>query len=210
VNLAADALMSSVNFEDYVFGSESTNEDFPRCLLCIHLIDELPYAAAQLPDSRCHEIARKIDGVGTRVHAWLIDELLHTEKNVHRRRIWWSLRPFLAPTLDKGLYSEPGASHSAKFGQLDLCTVQGTRFVSPALPPSPSLLNLRSRNYLMEPYLFRTASLSGAKWLLPHCLARFASKGPLTRSRTPSHGNPALQPQGGQNKTVSQIVQGAS
>ena len=51
--------------------------------------------------------------------------------------------------------------------------------------------------------------VSGTRWLLLHCFARFPAEEHLTRARKPNYGNPALPSQGGQDNIRSQIVQGA-
>jgi hypothetical protein len=51
------------------------------------------------------------------------------------------------------------------------------------------------------------ATLSWTKWPPPGRLPRFPSEEQSTRSRTPGHGNPALQSQGGQHKPTSQTLQ---
>jgi hypothetical protein len=50
--------------------------------------------------------------------------------------------------------------------------------------------------------------VSGTRWPFTHRLLRFPSEAHLTRPRPSSHGNPALQSQGGQDENSSQIVQG--
>ena len=60
----------------------------------------------------------------------------------------------------------------------------------------------------MEPDLYEGVNPPRDE-MTPRCLPGFLPEDHLTRSRTPSHGNPTLQSQGGPDKTASQIVQGA-
>jgi len=62
----------------------------------------------------------------------------------------------------------------------------------------------------MEPDLYEDANTPRDEMAFPSLPSRISTtEDHLTRSRTPSHGNPTLQSQDGPDKTASQIVQGA-
>ena len=80
-------------------------------------------------------------------------------------------------------------------------------FCTESLPPLPSCSYLVTTIWIRP--ISRPKPVSGTRWPLPHRLPRFPSEQYLTRPQPHRHGNPALQSQGGPDKTAGQIVQGA-
>jgi hypothetical protein len=77
---------------------------------------------------------------------------------------------------------------------------QGAHFglscLSPPLPLS-LWISLSSNDLMDHRPILRRRPISVARWPLTHRLPRLPAEEHLTRSRNPSHGNPALQSQGG-------------